>query len=84
MIKKTETKLEKEVEKIETKAEKKPELTKLNVIKTLVYDRCNEIEKIDYKYHKITGWLTAGDTVYVNDELAKDLLDKNIAVKVDE
>jgi hypothetical protein len=84
MIKKTETKLEKEVEKIEAKAEKKPELTKLNVIKTLVYERCNEIEKIDYKYHKITGWLTAGDTVYVNDELAKDLLGKNIAVKVDE
>lgn len=77
MIKKTETKLEKEVEK-------KPELTKLNIIKTLVYDRCNEIEKIDYKYHKITGWLTAGDVVYVNNELAKDLLDKNIAVKVDE
>jgi hypothetical protein len=77
MIKKTE-------KTVETKAEKKPELTKLNVIKTLVYERCNEIEKIDYKYHKITGWLTAGDTVYVNDELAKDLLDKNIAVKVDE
>jgi hypothetical protein len=77
MIKKTE-------KTVETKAEKKPELTKLNVIKTLVYERCNEIEKIDYKYHKITGWLTAGDTVYVNDELAKDLLGKNIAVKVDE
>lgn len=81
MIKKTETKLEKETE---AKVEKKPELTKLNIIKTLIYDRYNEIEKIDYKYHKITGWLTAGDVVYVNDELAKDLLDKNIAIKVDE
>lgn len=73
----------KKTEKIE-KVEKKPELIKMNVVKTLVYDRYDEIEKIDYKYHKITGWLTGGDVVYVNPEIAEDLTNKNIAVRIDE
>ena len=68
------------------KAPKKEEnikLNKLEVITTDEYDRYGEIIKLTPKNNKLLGWVITGDIVEVTDEIAEDMIKKNLAKRID-
>jgi len=67
------------------KTEKKVEmkLVKLEVINTDEYDRYGEIIKLTPKNNKLLGWVITGDILEVTEELAEDLIKKNLAKRID-
>ena len=69
------------------KAEKKNDdikVIKMEAINTDEYDRYGEIIKIIPKENKLLGWVIAGDKLEVTEEIAEDLIKKNLAKKIDE
>lgn len=59
-------------------------LVKLEVITTDEYNRYGEIVKLTPKDKKLVGWVITGDIVEVTDEIAEDMLKKNLAKRIDE
>ena len=68
------------------KTEKKNDdikVIKMEAINTDEYDRYGEIIKVIPKNNKLLGWVIAGDTLEVTEEIAEDLIKKNLAKKID-
>jgi len=69
------------------KTEKKVEelkLIKLEATNTEEYDRYGEIVHITPKNGLLLGWIIAGDILEAPEEVAADLIKKNLAKKIDE
>ena len=56
----------------------------MEAINTDEYDRYGEIIKIIPKENKLLGWVIAGDKLEVTEEIAEDLIKKNLAKRIDE